>query len=510
MVRNVRRNQLGLALDNFSKLADATPLYCQQKVEDTLPALETTAAIFQFLCRSDDSADHIEVLSHVCHSWRALALSRAEYWEDFFSTGETNSQVDRLHVYLERSKDRPFNFAVRVGQRYPVIIEKLLEVAVEHIHRLRHLSVVSEDYTWTGTEFIKKLHAMSAPRLELIQISINDITNGADHVRQTKFLGGQADNLTTLYLDATWIADASWLQKFSNIKTIQIHTNSGLTSVLAPRLPTETLTRLFQCPNLESLSAVGLRFENFVNFPIIKTKAAKLKNLRCSDGSMLEFILRSVDAPKLELFIVQRLTFHDGIRIPSPDDLEQPLFPSLHTVALTDCSIMPDYPSSGTEVVLTFTKATNNAKHVYLTSCHQSNMEEWLFYEMVEEFKRKNIIVYPNMEQLYCAFTRAPFGGGASYTDYTTILKSRTDSLKKHCTLHLYDHEVESWKIGDPESWKVMEDGDYYRRIDPEYPDGVDLVPWPPRAAQLERDGWMSYGEHLSLCEEPDDDLEQE
>ncbi|KAF4614504.1 hypothetical protein D9613_003486 [Agrocybe pediades] len=465
--------------------------------------LEVTAAIFHLLRRGRTQSilpDSLEVVSQVCHSWRALALSRADYWDSFFSMGETYSQIDRLRVYLERSKDRPFDFSVRVGQRYPTIIEKLVEVVVEHMHRWRRFSLISDDYTWSGVESIENLHAMSAPHLQCLQISIDSTINGANSVRQAKFLRGQADNLTTVFLDGTWIADASWLQEFPNIKTIQVHSNGPLASALSSNLPTETITRLFECPNLESLSIVDLAFEAFVIFPIIKTKAPKLKNLRCSDESVVEFVLRSLDAPKLELFIVQRFFFPQDLRIVTDDN--SPLFPSLHTVALIDCSIelvSPLMRRARAGVFYNFLLATNNAKHVYVTSNIRRNMEEIMFNEMADQFVENGTIVYPNMEQLYCAFNRAS-GEVPDYNNYTTIFKSRTESLKKHCTLHLYDGDVALWQSHDPENWKIIEDGGYYRRVDPAYPDEMDLVPWPPRAALYEQDGWISHAEPLSFA----------
>ncbi|KAF9559525.1 hypothetical protein CPC08DRAFT_516463 [Agrocybe pediades] len=472
--------------------------------------LEVTAAIFHLLSweRNQFSPpDPIETVSRVCKSWRTLALSRPEYWDAFFSEGENHSQVDRLLAYLERSKDRPFDFDVSVGRRYPTVTEKLLEVAVEHMHRWRRFSFICEaNMMWQGTESIKKLHAISAPGLESIQISIDSLINSAETVRQTKFLRGQAEKLTTLYLDATWFADASWLQGFPSVKNIQIHNNGGLASYLSPKLPTETLTRLFECPNLESLSAAGLLIEKFVTFPIIKTKASKLKYLRCSDESMLEFVLHSVDAPKLELFIVQRQSFGNSLRITEHDD-ESPLFPSLHTLAFTDCSIDPGWAMDGAEVFYHFTLATNNAKHVYVTSNRPTNMEDRMFSDMAYQFTENGTIFYPNMERLYCEFDRDP-GEVPDYTHYAVIFKSRTESLKKHCTLHLNDVEAAFFEGSDPESWKIMEDGGYYRGLGRQYPDGIDLVPWPPRAVRYEEDGWLCLSELRSLSVDAMDPLD--
>ncbi|KAF9559527.1 hypothetical protein CPC08DRAFT_763283 [Agrocybe pediades] len=74
-------------------------------------------------------------------------------------------------------------------------------------------------------------------------------------------------------------------------------------------------------------------------------------------------------------------------------------------------------------------------------------MVDKMFSDMADQFTENGTIFYPNgMELLYCAFDR-DLGEVPDYTHYTTIFKSRTESLKKH------------W------SWKIMEDGGYYRRL---------------------------------------------
>ncbi|KAF4614556.1 hypothetical protein D9613_003460 [Agrocybe pediades] len=477
--------------------------------------VEITAIIFKLVCRArSEGSGNLRkevALSHACRSWRALALARPEHWTYFHSNGEKSSELKRFQAYLERSKDKPLEIEFKVSVKFDIWayrgVQRLLKEALKHTHRWRHFSLVSHHHDWYAPDLIQSLHAISSHRLESLQISLyaqsGPIMNGGPLPGPPKYIRGDAPNLSALYLDETWFAaDPSWLLLLPNLKTLQIHAQKGVRATDG-QVPAENTKVIFMCRNLESLSTVWKVFQEFGNtMPSSKVTAHKLKNIRCGDENILRYLFHCVNAPSLELLVVHHLQISWNIRIADIVDSNngRPLLPALRTLAFVNCVLGNAWDRSE-RVFYDIARLTETNERLYITGWLDPRMENQVFEYMAKRYARDGTILFPALEELYCASCQDnPRTEEIKYSNYLDVVRSRTErSVKKHCTLHLYEEEADSWKSKYPTTWRALEQGDYYRRIPEEYPDGLDLVPWPARVAHYEECGWESFVERFTF-----------
>ncbi|KAF9555471.1 hypothetical protein CPC08DRAFT_132363 [Agrocybe pediades] len=490
----------------------SAPDYVKHSQILSLP-VEITAIIFKLVCRDRSEGSHLrkEVApSHVCRSWRTLALARPEHWTYFHSNGEKNSELKRIQAYLERSKDKPLEIEFKVSVKFDVWayrgIQRLLKEALKHTHRWRHFSLISEHHDWYAPDLIQPLHAISSHRLESLQISLYAQTgpfmNGGPLPGPPKYIRGDAPNLSALYLDETWFAaDPSWLLLLPNLKTLQIHAQKGVRATDG-QVPAANIKTIFRCRNLENLSTVWKVFQGFQEtMPSSKVTAHKLKNIRCGDENILRYLFHCVNAPALELLVVHHLQISWNIRIAHIVDSNdgRPLFPALRTLAFVNC-VLGNIGDWGERVFYDIARLTETIERLYITGWLGPRMENQVFEYMAKRYARDGTILFPALEELYCASSQDnPRKEVIKYLNYLNVVTSRTERLKNHCTLHLYEDEADSWKSKHPTTWRALEKGDYYRNIPKEYPDGLDLVPWPPRVARYEECGWESFVERFTF-----------
>ena len=79
----------------------------------------------------DDRDKNLIVLTHVCHSWREIFISRPSLW-----TRLDLGNVEKTQVYIERSKSIPLEIHLD-----PSYEEEAFLLAIPHIRRLKTLSV---------------------------------------------------------------------------------------------------------------------------------------------------------------------------------------------------------------------------------------------------------------------------------------------------------------------------------------------------------------------------------
>ncbi|KAF8874203.1 hypothetical protein CPB84DRAFT_583859 [Gymnopilus junonius] len=165
---------------------------------ERLPSLnipiEVTAEIFREatfgLFDEDESTareETLRALSHTCHTWRAIVLSLPELWAYFTSTTDRLSDLDRLSIYLSRSKNKPLDLYFYL---YPAVkeeasgnvlqtavIQAILKAAVGHISRWRRfvLRFVFEVETASWPNFIFEIitNQLFPSNLEVIVIDID-------------------------------------------------------------------------------------------------------------------------------------------------------------------------------------------------------------------------------------------------------------------------------------------------------------------------------------------------
>ena len=81
-------------------------------------------------------------VTHVCRSWRRVAITAPELW-----TGITMTNLKAVKVFLERSGAFPLNVDLLLGSRAEVD-NNLLRAVIPHTHRIRQLSVLTHRGHW--------------------------------------------------------------------------------------------------------------------------------------------------------------------------------------------------------------------------------------------------------------------------------------------------------------------------------------------------------------------------
>ena len=83
----------------------------------------------------DELDENLIALTHVCRGWRELLIARPSLWTRLDCTN-----IDKTHVYIERSKISPLDLSLRRGGNIPYHEDAFLLV-VPYISRLKSLSI---------------------------------------------------------------------------------------------------------------------------------------------------------------------------------------------------------------------------------------------------------------------------------------------------------------------------------------------------------------------------------
>ncbi|KAK7051569.1 hypothetical protein VNI00_004548 [Paramarasmius palmivorus] len=171
--------------------------------------VEIMTSIFRFCVshgRSEPRGTRWLAFTHVCRSWRSIALNHAPLWTciDF-------SNMALARMMLERSKNAALDVAIR---RLPYGSERqnALDVIQNQVHRVRHLHV-----SMGHVEFLKVLIRVlthAAPSLRSLKI-----VNYMNLDLQSDFLAGEAPLLTDLRLHSTYLSwDSPFLQNLTRLE----------------------------------------------------------------------------------------------------------------------------------------------------------------------------------------------------------------------------------------------------------------------------------------------------
>ena len=95
---------------------------------------EILSLIPDYWC-SCDMDERLITLTHVCHGWRELFVSRSSLWVSLDCMN-----VEKTHVYIERSKSSPLEVILERSED-GIYCDDALLMAAPHINRLGSLTV---------------------------------------------------------------------------------------------------------------------------------------------------------------------------------------------------------------------------------------------------------------------------------------------------------------------------------------------------------------------------------
>lgn len=109
------------------------------------------------------------VLSHVCQTWRAVAVSDPFLWTDIQIGAVGTNCLSSL--FLERSKTCDIN----VHYVYDVAQPQLFRLAILHLHRCRRL-LMTFPGCMSATMVLRTMVLVKTPRLRSFQIDVGEIS----------------------------------------------------------------------------------------------------------------------------------------------------------------------------------------------------------------------------------------------------------------------------------------------------------------------------------------------
>ena len=229
-------------------------------------------------------------LTHVCHGWREMFISRSSLWTrfDFRNTDKTNT-------YIERSKSSPLKLYIG----WSTIIDHTFPPMVQQIHRLKSLTV---DVGFFPT--ILQHFSCQTPLLDEL-----DIRSLREPVLNSTLFNGDLSSLTTLRLEGA-LAYFPW-KNLANLQTAvfitQLHAYST-TQILdffesAPLLHTVSLwCSLSNSSDAPSGRMVHLRHLKVLTIQAHPPHSVLLQHLHIPAGASLisKYPVRNERAPFLD------------------------------------------------------------------------------------------------------------------------------------------------------------------------------------------------------------------
>ncbi|PPQ95946.1 hypothetical protein CVT26_016112 [Gymnopilus dilepis] len=288
------------------------------------------------------------VVSHVCYQWRSIALELPQLWTSFSYDASLIASVplDRLDVYLERSKSHQLNlwFGLQDVEDTGGTSE-ILDKALSHIGRWRSFtfSAGPSSTPQPTIQLLERLQTAVAPRLKHLSLNIanadlfgeylTQVASGISHLSGTVFVEGVPE------VHSLTVQNFLYRPPLSHITTLRIENQFAISRdvLLTWSALRDILSRL----SLINLSLGGYIFDGptldlFAEAPILMND---LKHLRLGLDAHLSFVLTLIRAPVLQTLVLHGFTLPpDGYSLPSEDDPDAYVFPALKSVSFTALS----------------------------------------------------------------------------------------------------------------------------------------------------------------------------
>ncbi|KAF8903654.1 hypothetical protein CPB84DRAFT_1899735 [Gymnopilus junonius] len=347
------------------------------------------------------------VISHMCSSWRAIALEHSILWTSFCYRGSLSPRfpLDRLEAYLKRSGSRTLQLWLefrgnqrRKPQNMGNEVE-LLDVSLSHIARWSRVTIlVNHGITFDANTWeALRSPSVSAENLEHFALywvpEEGTFTSSmtTDGLADLEIMVGGAPKLQSFVTNGRSGAIClPKLESLNNITTLSLEIRFGDES---PMLTCHAFVQRFlYLPCLEDVSIVGDIFRlphSTHNLGLIRMNA--LRHLRFNSPNMLK-LLPFLQAPLLKALVIR----NDGHGfIPACialDNIEPYTFPSLQTLVLTEVQADSMSPQQGQY----FLKMTSMATEI--TFSQESSRKQ--FFSPMLHIPNLLIQYWPRLETL--------------------------------------------------------------------------------------------------------------
>ena len=247
-----------------------------------------------------DNYDTLITLTHVCHGWRELFISRSSLWASLDCTN-----VEKTRVYIERSKSSPLEISLLEKHHGSAYCDEALLLAAPHINRLSSLDVYGPSHILAD---LNKYFTCPTPLLRKLKIDLAFDHNPAPSFPGTLF-NGDLSSLRKLSL-AGFTTNLPW-RNLVNLTTFELHHSSGtvdppfVTRLLDFFESAPLLSKIELCHSIPASSNVPP--ERLVSLPHLKkfsttsrlAQSTLLNHLSVPNGALLviAFTFSGEDSP---------------------------------------------------------------------------------------------------------------------------------------------------------------------------------------------------------------------
>ncbi|TFK22669.1 hypothetical protein FA15DRAFT_510042 [Coprinopsis marcescibilis] len=279
----------------------------------------------------------IEVtISHVCSTWRNVALSCRRLWSVFNNRGQDGIElIDRLVTYLSRSAPLPLELTLYFSTEEPLlpVAEEAVQLVVDQIERWKSVTFSMKKPIPFLTGLQSSLMYREAPLLQYLKLDVGSIGTGQPWVHNSlEACIMQLGSSSLSYLELTNTSGAFFLPSLSNITVLTLDVDHH-----GPKIAFVAFFCAITSLPLIALSVTNEALHFELDDVIGQFHMSTLKHLRWANTGDDEIFpafvifLSNLIAPLLETLSIFCVPF-----------CEEPLplksqFPRLHTFSSVDC-----------------------------------------------------------------------------------------------------------------------------------------------------------------------------
>ncbi|KZP25236.1 hypothetical protein FIBSPDRAFT_929482 [Athelia psychrophila] len=330
---------------------------------------EILAAIFEAGHRLDRNFPFELLVSSVTSHWREVALDTPNIWTRI-KRRPYQKDLAGTTAYLDRSKAAPFHLAVDIG--VPVFEHDSLRtdhtqtefdnlstfgiLLAPHMKRCNHIEISfgmelaihhgypdldydADPAKWLNS-IIRHFRSLAAPMLRSFEVTAHNDVNLFTHTDTSyQIFGGGTPSLKCI--DIIGVGLRLCIPPLSSVHSIQLQLPHGSHMLITCQDLCAMLSTATQLSHLKIIGDIvyNWSFSSTTTLPSLRTIFVGVEPYSCSRGMhehglQLSGLLNAIDAPLLELLLIQGIGQHDLDR--SPLARCQLKFPNLRWLILED------------------------------------------------------------------------------------------------------------------------------------------------------------------------------
>lgn len=259
-------------------------------------------------------------ISHVCKSWRTIALDLPQLWSAYRYTPSRSRDVEvigRFSAYLNRSGTQTLdiwlNFRGDHSAKWITVQRTLFQASLQQAARWRRYTILLDNTSGPETfvqchESLKNIHAPNLEHFAFCPQGLHppaSVSRSKEALFNSRILTRGAPALRSTRLDSN--SFYYYLPPISGLTALRIDSPSQYVSNTTISLG--AFIPVLEIPSLRNLSISGINIREDLSDGIPQALAMKsLKELRCSSADVIE-LFQYIHTPRLETLVLKRADF---------------------------------------------------------------------------------------------------------------------------------------------------------------------------------------------------------